>query len=596
MFSSSIKPQALVALGIIACTACAGNASKTDRAGELRTFYTVTGEIALSRHEPRVAAVQYAAATAGQNDTELLRRAVEVAADGLQPSLAVVVASRWMEVDGNSLDARRAAGRAALELDDIEQSALQYRRVLSASPRGSEAELTQLAAELAQSENVFGARRLADRLAADFPASSAAAGMQGFAALRADDPAAAARALRTALALAPAPQTRADALAPDVRRDLERSLARARILAGDVDPPLAEARQAMERDDGLDRGDGVSRGEGTARGDGAARRRLAVASDRLDYALLLLLAHRNLAASAQLELLKLDTDAAPDAGHLLGLIDFQEGRLDEAGARFTELLTQGKFLDDAFYYLAVIAERRGDPQKALRLYAQVQRGDNALPALLHAAVVLNGQGATAAAEELFDRLVEDEPAHAPEILAARARMYGDAGKLAEAVGVLERGVLQYPDNTQLRYALASTYESQGRVSASLRELERVLKRRPADPAAMNALGFTLADHDLRLRRARELLERAHAAAPNNSAILDSLGWVLFRQGQAAQALPYLTAAYREDRGGDIAAHLGEVFWKQGRHADAEQVWTQAAALDADNRLLKDTRSRLQPAN
>jgi Flp pilus assembly protein TadD len=115
--------------------------------------------------------------------------------------------------------------------------------------------------------------------------------------------------------------------------------------------------------------------------------------------------------------------------------------------------------------------------------------------------------------------------------------------------------------------------------------------RPDDPAALNALGYTLADHSRNLGRARELIERAYAAAPKNAAILDSLGWVLFRQGHSAEAETYLRAAYADDRGGDIAAHLGEVLWQMGRTDDAERIWSEASAADANNRLLKATRQR-----
>jgi tetratricopeptide (TPR) repeat protein len=131
---------------------------------------------------------------------------------------------------------------------------------------------------------------------------------------------------------------------------------------------------------------------------------------------------------------------------------------------------------------------------------------------------------------------------------------------------------------------------------ALRELTALLKARPDDPAALNALGYTLADHNQKLARARALIERAYAAAPKNAAILDSLGWVLFRQGHGEQALPYLTAAYADDRGGDIAAHLGEVLWRLGKQADAERVWSAASVVDADNRLLKATRQRLHALN
>jgi Flp pilus assembly protein TadD len=280
---------------------------------------------------------------------------------------------------------------------------------------------------------------------------------------------------------------------------------------------------------------------------------------------------------------------------LLGLIEFQEGHLDAATARFAELVRADKYLDDAFYYLALIADRHDDPQHALRLYAQVQSGANTLPALLRATAILETHGAAAAAEELLDRLVEDEPERAPEILAARARSYADAGDLPRAIAVLEQGVIEYPDSVELRYGMASIYEEQGKIADALRELTGLVQARPDDPAALNALGYTLADHSRQLKRARNLIESAHAAAPKNAAILDSLGWVLYRQGRRAEAEGYLRAAYADDRGGEIAAHLGEVLWQLGRPADAEQVWSDASATDGDNRLLKATRLRFHAA-
>jgi Flp pilus assembly protein TadD len=164
--------------------------------------------------------------------------------------------------------------------------------------------------------------------------------------------------------------------------------------------------------------------------------------------------------------------------------------------------------------------------------------------------------------------------------------------------VLEHGTTEYPDSVDLRYATATVYEEQGRVPAALHELTDLLKARPDDPAAMNALGYTLADHSRELPRARRLIERAYAAAPKNAAILDSLGWVLFRQGHSEQAESYLRAAYADDRGGDIAAHLGEVLWQLGKAEEAERIWSEAGAIDADNHLLAATRKRLhaQPSS
>jgi tetratricopeptide (TPR) repeat protein len=538
-----------------------------------------------------MAALEYAAAAETARDTALLKRASEVTAECLQPSLTASVATRWMGLDPASVDAHRAAARAALELQRIAQSAMQYRIVLNSSPRGTDAEFAVLETELAATDNIFGARQLADRLVQYFPASGAALRVQAFAALRADDPVAAVRGFEAALAApmptpsaTPATPAESGATASDrtptndaaavpesiERRVLQQGLWRARILAGEVAGPLAEAHALLEREDTV--------------------------VNHLDYALLLLAAQQNAAAKTEFNVLLHDRESTAVALRLLGLIEFQEGKWEEAAAHFAQLVTTGKFLDDALYYLGQIAERHADYPRALRLYAEVQDGDNAVAALLRAATILRAHGATPEAEELLDRLLEEEPQRAPEILAARARIYADAGDLPQAIALLDRGELQYPDSVELRYAMASTVEEQGKFADALRELKAVVRLRPDDPAALNAYGYTLADHHQRLGLAHKLIEQAYAVSPKNPAILDSLGWVLFREGQPAQALPYLNAAYADDRGGDTAAHLGEVLWQLGRQADAERVWTEAAQADADNRLLKATRQRLHASS
>jgi len=562
VFAISHWAKASVGLGTIACAACAGSNPKPDAVQAPQVFYTVTGEIALARHEPRVASIQYAAAAATDKDPTLLERAAEVTSESLQPSLTAEVAARWISLYPSSVDAHHAAAKAALALHKIEQSADQYRIVLTTSPRGTDAEFAELESEIEPVDNVFGARQLADRLAASFPGSVAALRLQGFVALRADDPAAAARSFSAALALL----GDGAGAAAEVRSDLTQGLWRARILSGDPEEPLVQSRALAEEDP--------------------------TPENRLNYSLLLLAAQHDDAAISELEDLARQPESAPVALRLLGLIEYQDDKLDAAGKRFTELLTTGKFINDAFYYLGLIAERRGDLARALRLFAQAQNGDNAVAALLRACSILQAHGAAAEAQQLLEHLIEDEPERAPEIVAARARIYSESGDSQHAMEVLNRGILQYPDSVDIRYAKASAYEDQGHIDAALRELKEILKSRPDDPAALNAYGYTLADHNRELGHAQALIELAYASAPKNAAILDSLGWVLYRQGQDERALPYLSAAYAGDRSADIAAHLGEVSWQLGRHAEAERVWAEAAGVDPENQLLKATRQRL----
>jgi tetratricopeptide (TPR) repeat protein len=570
VFPPSISAQAFAAFGLLSLSACVSGLTKPDPPVASHVFYTVTAEIALSRNEARVAALEYSAAAATDTDVNLLRRAAEVTAQCLQPSLTAGVAARWIALDPAATDAHRAAARAALELYKIDQSAAEYRVVLKSSPRGSDAEFAGLETELEAAANVYGARQLADRLAAYFPTSPAALRLQAFAALRADDPAAAVPTFEAALSAAGAPGSpaadAADAADAARRRELTQGLWRARILAGDEGEPLAQAKDLLERDKS--------------------------AEHRWDYTLLLLAAQQNSAAREELSLLTRDPEARPAALRLLGMMDFQDGKLDDAGVRFAELTTSDKYLDAAFYYLGMIAERHKDWERALRLYAQVQGGDNAVAAVLRAAAILRSHGAAPAAEELLEQLLAEEPQRAPEILVARAHIYADGGDAPLAIALLDQSLREYPDSVELHYARASFSEEHGRLAAALLELKAVAAQRPADPAALNAYGYTLADNHRRLGMARKLIERAHAAAPLSAAILDSLGWVLFRQGHGDQALQYLTAAYEDEHDGDVAAHLGEVLWQLGRRSDAERVWSEATRAGAENPLVNATRLRL----
>jgi Flp pilus assembly protein TadD len=546
----------MLGLGIIMYAAGAAYAAQASGSSAPQSFYTVTAEIALARREPRLAAQQYAAGA--QRDASLLPRAVQVAALTLQPTIGLALAERWLRVEPHSAEARLAAAAAALSLHRIDQAAAQYRALVASAPEGVEAEFAVVEKELLDNRNIYGARQVADRLAAGFSASGAALRLQALAALRADDPAAAVRAMHAALAAG---------AHDDEGRTLLQALRRARILSGDADAPLDEARGELDRDNSPER--------------------------RIDYALLLLAAKHDAAAKEQLAPLLDHPETAPEALRLIGLIEFQDGDDTAAGQHFVQMISSGHFQDDGYYYQGLIAERHADLDRALTNYARVQGGTNGLAAMLRAAAILRTHGEAVESNDLLDQLLGDDPHSAPDILAEHADLDNQSGDAAAAARRLAAAIAEYPDSAELRYARATFLDERGQVDAALRELSSVLKSRPDDPAAQNALGYTLADHARELSRARKLIDRAYAVAPKSAAIRDSLGWVIYRQGHPADALPILMAAFSDEPGGDIGAHLGEVLWQLGQQAEAEKIWSQAGAIDLDNRMLKATRQRLR---
>ncbi|MDE2303966.1 MAG: tetratricopeptide repeat protein [Gammaproteobacteria bacterium] len=552
-------------LAYVLCGALAASISAAATAAAVQhdstaVYYTLIAEIALARGEPRSAALAYV--SAATNDPRLWPRATAVARDLRQPTVAFAAAEHWAALEPASLAARRNVAAAALALYQPAIAADAYRFVIANAGDGVESAFGEVAARLLHAEDPYAARCVADRLAGYFPNSFAARRLQGFAALQANDPQAAAQAFVLALALVPS----ADRAASAERRAILEALHRARVLAGDGGATLAEAQ--------------------------ALARRQGTPGDRYDYAILLLAAHRNDDAREQLRGIASDRRFGPDATRLIALVDFQSGEYPRARRRFERLLAGGHYADEAHYYLGLIAERDHDRIGALRELAAVRQGEQMLPAVMRAASLLRAQGADTTADQLIGELLDAEPERAPEIAIQRAELDARAGRYAEALAIAEQAAREYPDLPSLAYARAMIEDEAGHTDAALGILHAVLEARPTDPEALNAYGYTLADHGRELDRAQGLIRRALAAAPVDPAFRDSLAWALYRRGQVASALVEETAAYRDSPGAEIGAHLGELLWRLGRQSQAERIWTEAARFDPHDLVLERTRSRL----
>lgn len=146
----------------------------------------------------------------------------------------------------------------------------------------------------------------------------------------------------------------------------------------------------------------------------------------------------------------------------------------------------------------------------------------------------------------------------------------------------------------LLYTYAMSAEKAGRMDVMEKTLREILQKYPNDANSLNALGYSLADRNIKLPEALALITKAHQLSPKDSFILDSLGWVNFRLGKNALALEQLQKAFAMKPEADIAAHAGEVLWVMNRRPEAEEMWQQGQKIDANNPTLKETLKRLKP--
>lgn len=312
---------------------------------------------------------------------------------------------------------------------------------------------------------------------------------------------------------------------------------------------------------------------------------------RLQYARLL--ASRDIdAAREQFEILSAQAPNNVDLLFSLALLNHQLEDNIAAKAYLRQVLDLGRRSDEAYFFLGQITAREGDVDEAIQLFQQVGDGQDLIKATVNIAQLQFAAGREQEFADYMNRLRESYPPRREQLFAVEANLYGEAGKDDLGLTVLAAAIEEFPESENLLYARSVVHERVGDIPAAEADLRSIIARDPANSTALNALGYTLANRTDRYDEARELIEKALRLSPNEPAILDSMGWVLYHQGELEEAIQYLTRAYASFPDPEVAAHLGEVMWMNGDTAGAMNVWRGAMIKDPEHRVLTETLDRL----
>ena len=278
----------------------------------------------------------------------------------------------------------------------------------------------------------------------------------------------------------------------------------------------------------------------------------------------------------------------PDVVYPVALLALQQNDLVVAETQFNRLLALD--IPDksiAYYYLAQIAEEKGKLDEALGLYAKVESGEQMVQARMRSAQILAGQGKLDEARKLLSEASTGSEEQSIQFAIAEAALLRKAKQPQAAFDLLDARLEQQPDNAELLYETALLAERLDQLEIMERRLRRLIELQPGYAQAYNALGYSFAERGIRLPEARELIDKALTLLPNDTFILDSLGWVLYRQGDLSGALATLERAYGMRDDPEIGAHLGEVLWALGRKDDAQKLLRAAQKKHPDNEPLAD---------
>ncbi|MRD48390.1 tetratricopeptide repeat protein [Caenimonas koreensis] len=531
-------------------------------------YQLILGELTARGDEPAAGYSLILDAARKTNDPALYQRAVDVAFQARSGDGALQAARAWKHAIPDSRDANRYVLQILVALNRVAESAEPLKveiglvdakdrsAVISQVPRVY-ARVTDKKLAAATVEQALGAYL-------NEPATGAAAWTAvGRARLAAGDATGAVEAARRAQAI------NANAEGPA-------------LLALDlIDPKLPQAEQVVKR---------YLEGK-------------PLPELRMGYARALLDAQRYPEASKQLQVITTEKPDYPEAWLVLGTLALQDNHdadAEKSIKRYVELAQaqrsgeeRSRGLAQAYLSLSRIAEKRKDFALAGAWLDKIENPQDLVAAQHRRASILARQGRMDEARKLLRSLPERSPEDARAKMMAEVQLLRDAKQYKAAYDVLAQASAKPPFDPDLAYDQAMLAEKIGNMPEMERLLRQVIAAKPDYHHAYNALGYSLAERNLRLPEARELIQKALSYAPDDPFITDSLAWVEFRMGNKAEALRLLDAAYKARPDPDIAAHLGEVLWSSGQRERAIQIWKEGLLQGSDNETLQETLKRLR---
>lgn len=527
---------------------------KQDLTGE--TMYEfLLAEIAGQRGNAALAAQAYADLARKTKDPRVAERATQVALEARMPEAAIESAKIWADAAPGSTRALGAAASLLVNANRVDEALPYLKRILEASGENRGDGFMQLNRLLANNPDKGASLRALQALAQPYPGLAQAHFAVASAAANAGQDELALKEVREASRLKP---------------DWE--------LAA-----LYEAQLLQKKSNA------------------AASERLAQylkqypksREVRLAYARTLVGDKRYPEARGEFERLVKDYPDNTDVVYSIAVLSMQLEDWPTAETNLKRLLDLGyRDRNSVRFYLGQVAEERKQFPDALKWYSEVTRGEQYMPAQIRSAQVLWKQGDLEGARKYLQQVNAQSNDQRVQLILAEAQLLRDAKQEKEAFGVVDQALDKLPNHPDLLYDHAMLAEKLDRVDILESSLRKLIRIKPDHAHAYNALGYTLADRNQRLDEAAELIDKALKLSPEDAFIMDSKGWVLYRQGKAEDGLKYLQRAYSIRPDAEIAAHLGEVLWVLGRRDEARKVWDEALKKAPDNETLARTVQRL----
>jgi tetratricopeptide (TPR) repeat protein len=282
-----------------------------------------------------------------------------------------------------------------------------------------------------------------------------------------------------------------------------------------------------------------------------------------------------------------------EAKFSLGLVYLKLEEVGQAKDLFEDLYEKHAFQSKAAFYLGQITYRQQEYESAISWFEKVGQGPIFIDSQVNIAMINAEMDDLPAARSVLQRLRNRFPKNSARFYILEAEFLIEAAQHKALYQLMTEAIVKDSDNLALRYARSIAANEIGELKIAEQDLLYVLAREPGNVNALNALGYTLASKTFRFKEARKYLTQALLLKPDDSAIIDSMGWLNYREGRYEEALALLEAAYGKSPEGEIAAHLGETLWMLGRQEEAKRIWQEGLKKFPGDKYLIEVLKRLK---
>lgn len=255
---------------------------------------------------------------------------------------------------------------------------------------------------------------------------------------------------------------------------------------------------------------------------------------------------------------------------LAGLISIDLKKPLDAERYLLQLLPLDEYVDQAYYYLGINAERMGHGETAIIYLLKVESPDLYRKAQQKIVTLRLAQNQLDEALNGLTQQRVDHPDQSDFLYLLQAHLLRDHGRDVQARKLLDEALASQNDQDDLLYMRVLMLRPD-EVAQKMADLNRLLVLQPDNPIYLNAYAYALAEQDLRLDEAQKLAEQAIALDPERSAILDTLGYIALRQHRLSDAQRYLEQAYGLDPSLTIGLRLLHVLQLQGNSQRQQQL-------------------------